>query len=486
MKIEEATKQPEAPVMPGRFRRAFDGLRQWLRDDWHGQKYVACGLLLLVVTLLVTICFYLDYPHVELNADTPAYLHVVDAIRERPYRLVDAWRLPGYPLLIVLVYALTGQNNLTAVGIVQAGLFVLTTLEIYVLAILIFRRAWLALIIGLLVGTNIVFLSFIKPIMSEGLAMFELTTLTLATVCFLRRGRGLRYIALALVPLIFTRPEWLYLAPLLYVYLLLMAVRKGTVRHLFKKVLIASVALYAMAGLYIGINGVVHHYFGMTAIENFNWAGKILQYNMWHEAPPESQHISQQLDHLVATIDNDPYHILGLIPELKQDNYSPAGHFARDIILHHPVEFFVKSVPYFFASLTSYFNISRDPHTSTFTAMLGHLKSLDHRLYNMNALFPLCALGWLLALCWKRLRAREDVAAMGLLVLLGIYGIVITTLGGYRLDDYMRVHMVFNPLLILITWGSVLFVISMFVRKVGAVLSSGRNPRSVGASDGDS
>lgn len=45
---------------------------------------------------------------------------------------------------------------------------------------------------------------------------------------------------------------------------------------------------------------------------------------------------------------------------------------------------------------------------------------------------------------------------MGIVVLLVLYGIMVTTLGGYRSDDYMRVHTVFSPLLTLIIWGSVL------------------------------
>jgi hypothetical protein len=43
---------------------------------------------------------------------------------------------------------------------------------------------------------------------------------------------------------------------------------------------------------------------------------------------------------------------------------------------------------------------------------------------------------------------------MGAVVLLVFYALVITILGGYRLDDYMRVHIVFDPLLIFVVWGS--------------------------------
>lgn len=442
-------------------------IRARLSTDWQGEKYVTYGLVLLLLTLLPTIFYYLNFPSVEINPDSKAYLHVVDKLREQPYALVDPWRLPGYPLLIWLVSGLAGKDNLMAVSVVQAGIFVLTALEIYILAALLFKRAWLALIIGLLVGTNLVLLSYAKPIMSEGLAMWEVTTLALATVVYLRRGKGLRYIALCLVLLVFTRPEWLYLAPLLYGYLLLIDARRGMARQALKKTLIAMVVLYCLVGGYIGINRLVYHYAGLTAIENFNWMGKILQYDMWHWS--EDQHLKQQLDYYVTTIDKDPYHILAHIPEFTRDYEVPAGKFARDIILHHPIEFLIKTIPYIFASLTTFFDIYQK--TTPYMVPLGWLQNLHRLLYNVNGLYPLCVLVWLLAWGRKQLRAQQRVWEMGALVLLGVYALCITTLGGYRLDDYMRVHTVFNPLLIVVTWGSILLFVSWagkaIVRKMG-------------------
>jgi len=67
--------------------------------------------LLALLTTLVVVCFYQNHPKAELLADTWSYLYVVDRI-QRQGQFVNFWRLPGYPLFIVLVYALMGQGNL--------------------------------------------------------------------------------------------------------------------------------------------------------------------------------------------------------------------------------------------------------------------------------------------------------------------------------------------------------------------------------------
>ena len=46
-------------------------------------------------------------------------------------------------------------------------LFFLAALEIYVLALLVLRRVWMALLISLLMGTNLVLLAYVKPVMSD-------------------------------------------------------------------------------------------------------------------------------------------------------------------------------------------------------------------------------------------------------------------------------------------------------------------------------
>src|SRR5260370_520529 len=156
----------------------------------------------------------------------------------------------------------------------------------------------------------------------------------------------------------------------------------------------------------------------MTAIENFNWMGKVLQYQMEGEAPPEYAQVSHELDFYVARVDRDPYHVLPHLPELSKNNGVPAGQFARAIILHHPVEFAFKSVPMFFVSLVSYY----DNTQGNLTQPLAWLQILNRVLYMGNICFPFCALAWLFLLSWRRTRSQPRIQAMGAIVLLVLYG----------------------------------------------------------------
>src|SRR5205823_6039195 len=138
-------------------------------------------------------------------------------------------------------------------------------------------------------------------------------------------------------------------------------------------------------------------------------------------------------------------------------NYSaPAGQFAQTIIERHIGEFLVKSIPVAFSSLSDFHASPTIISTRAFGTPLLRLESLFRSLYRWNLLFPLCALIWLLLLCWRRTRYLRIVQTMGAVVLLALYGLIITTLGAYTAYDYTRIHTAFDPLLTLVTWGSLL------------------------------
>ena len=432
------------------------------------RKYIFFAALLLFLTATTTLLYYLNYPQVELNVDTPTYLHVVARMQMHPSFLVDAVRLPVYPLFILCIYTVAGQQNLAAVSIAQAVLFVLTTLEIYGIALLLLKRAGVAWLIGLFIGTNTILLSFVKPIMSEGLAMWLLTTCVLALLCFVQ-SVSIKYFWLAILfflLLLFTRPEWEYLPLLLFPYLFFVAVRRGEWRRLLPHLITAFILIYGLVGLYIYINTSMNGYPGLTSVENLNLLGKVLQYHMWNEASPQYIQVSHQLDRVVARVDTDPYHVLPYLPTLSRNYSREAGLFARDIILHHPIEFLLKSIPAFFVSLTKYYNNYPPGSAGQYEWALGWLKIVQRLLYNLNWLFSPCALVWSALFFWRRTRQNQMVAAMGMLVLILFYGLSITTLGGYKFDDYMRVHTVFDPLLLLLVVASLFLCFQAVVSRL--------------------
>src|ERR1700680_272195 len=173
-----------------------------------------------MIATLVTVCSFLNYPHPIITADSGSYFVSVRQILATGNPL-STWRLPVYPLLIVLFHGVDGQGYLMAVSILQGELYVLTALEFYLLAALILKRGWLAFLISLLVSTNLILLSYSKPIMTEGLSLWLLTTFILCATYFIKtlQVHMLWLIFLCLALLCFTRPEWAYFPILFYTYL---------------------------------------------------------------------------------------------------------------------------------------------------------------------------------------------------------------------------------------------------------------------------
>jgi hypothetical protein len=424
--------------------------------DWRGQKFFACALVVFCLTSLVVLIYYLNYPYVETNADTQSYLAVVTQLQDSG-NPVNTFRLPVYPLLILIVYAFAGQNNTMAVSIVQGILFILATLEIFLLVALLTRRGWLALLSGLLVGTNLILLSYCKPIMTEGLSLWLFISFMLLIAAYLYTARLAFFWASIcfLLLLLFTRPEWEILPILLCGYLLVFS-RKNAVRSLFPHLLAALLVIYMLIGSYILVNRLFGNFPGLTTVENMNIIGKVLQYHMQDEAGPEDRTLSLIFDKYTLRGQRDPYYILGHEPELERNNAQQAAIFARRIILSHPLEFLVKSIPYLFSSLNSYVPVTmqQQRQSGPFDGFIDVLFAAQRWLYAWNILYPFCALGWLVMLCFRSVRTQSTVQVMAWISLATLYALIITTLGGYFEQDYMRVHIVFDALLSLTIWGT--------------------------------
>jgi hypothetical protein len=427
-----------------------------LKKDWHSQKFFVFALILLSLTSLVVLIYYLNYPYPETNVDTSGYLAVVTQLQQHG-NPVNAFRLPIYPLLIVLVYFFAGQGNAMAVSIVQGILFVLTALEIFLLVALLTRRSWPAFIFGLLVGTNLILLSYSKPIMTEGLSLWLLTTIMLLIAAYLYTSRLSFFwssICFMLL-LLFTRPEWEFLPILLCIYLLIL-LKKPATRRILPHLFAALLLIYLPIAGYILVNTLAGGFAGLTTVENMNIIGKVLQYHMQDEATVEDQPISRIFDKYTSHGERSPYYILGHEPELSKNNAQQPTDFARKIILAHPLEFLLKSVPYFFSSLTRYIPVAVQQKRlpGPFDGFINILLSIQQWLYACNILYPSCALVWLILFCSRSARAQPSVQVMAWLSLATLYALTITTLGGYFDQDYMRVHIVFDPLLSLIIWGT--------------------------------
>jgi hypothetical protein len=431
---------------------------------WQPRPSVLLGILLIVIAALVTVLYYLNYPPIEQTLDTPSYLYSMHQMQLIGNPVNDQ-RLPTYPLFLLLIFAISGQGNLTAVEIVQGILFVCVVGEMYVLGFYLFRKTWLAFAISLLVGTDVILVSFVKPIMTEGLSLWLVTSMVLMVVLFLKTSHW-RYLWLAIVMtgfLLFIRPEWIFFPCLLFPYLYWSkradVPRKQFIRRLFAALLI----LYLPVVCYIVANYFINGTPTLTTISYVNIFGKIVEYRMQDESPANPT-ISHFINSSVQHGTYSPWQIIGHSSQLQQNHAKAAADFAQSIILHHPFEFFLKSVPLFFSQLSSYRPSDVIVARGSFDAVLAPLFAVQIFLYHLNWLFPFCALAWLALLCHSRSRSSFLVRMMALIVLLVISIVVIQVFGEFDVAYYTRLHVEIDPLMMLVIWGSVGLLISYVVR----------------------
>jgi len=430
-----------------------------LAVDLRASKPDVLACVLVAVTALVVFAYYLNHPMPDpfsASSDSAQYLTTARHILTQG-QIVDPHRLPGFPLLIALVFTLAGQGNLMAVTVANGLLFILASLEVYAIATLTVGRGWVALLIGTLVGTNVVLLSFIKPIASEALALWLVVSLALAAVLFVHtlQVRYLWTTAAFLLGLCFTRGEWFGLALPLFAYFILVAARQGgQTRRLLVHALLSTVVLYLSLGGYIAANAVEHHVVGMTDIQNDELWGKVLQYHMQNEAPPKYAAITRIANAYRPDRGPTPTEILNQHPLLRSNHYALAGEYARSIIEHHPIEFLAKSVPVAVLSLKNFYYESLVAPQGPFGGPLLWIQALYRLVYRFTISFPVFAGAWIFFLFWRRTARLHSVQAMGVIVLITLYGWVVVTLSGY--SGYIRYHTPFYPLLILIIWGGLL------------------------------
>ena len=470
--LDSTTQRKREPRVAARLaamgQRVVAAIGGTVKADWGAGRFIPWGAALVALSGLAVTLYYQAMPQVEYDPDTRAYLNVAANIAQHG-QLVDVVRLPGYPLLITLV----GATHLAALSTVQAILFVVTTVQIYAILCMALRRAWLAALVAALVGANIHIISYVKPILSEALTLFLTTTLALAVTLCIRHmsARRLWVVAACMFALFMTRPEWVYLPIPLFGYLLLLAWRRGLLRRLAPQALLASVALYAVLGLYIHENSVQHHFAGITYVQNINLLGKVMQYGMHDEAPARYADVQQLVDRYMAKGDTDPWDVIRTpYPPIQRDHYALAGDYALAIIEGHPLEYLWHSVLLARDSLATTELFRPAPHTPAIDA----LQWLASAIMRSLVWFPLLALLWWVVAARPRddLSAvgRESAEMMGALALVAFYGLAITTVVGYIY--YGRLHTPFDPLLIAVVWGSALLAVVSLVERVALRVAS--------------
>lgn len=439
-------------------------LRAAIVADWHGPRVYSGALVIAVLSALTLATFYYNHFGPDMSPDTITYVTFARHILAGgPF--MDALRAPGYPLLIAATFVVFGAGNLAAVQCVQAVLFILTALEAYALAYLLLRRTWMACLLGLLIGCNVVSISYVKPILSEGIAMFLVMTLALVFAIFVRslRVRAFWLLAACALVLYLTRLEWAFAVAPLFGYALSIAWQRGRLRALLPHVLGATLLLYALLGLYAAANGVTTGYHGLSVNQNIEQLGKVMQYHMQNEAPPQYAREAAIVDGYVRRGVTNPWKIAEQHPEFARDHYTLAAAYSSSIIKAHPVQFIADTLPVLVLYLAPSYLNSR-------VAVGGHLwreLSLDAKVFLLlhDALFffPLLVLLLIWLLLRRRTRALPLIQTAAGIALLVVFDVTMTSFGNYT--DYGRMHASVDPLMLLLVWGAALLGASALYRR---------------------
>src|SRR5206468_3383608 len=235
--------------------------------------------------------YFLNSPAPILEFDsqnslgTPTYVGAAKDIASG--HLFSTGRLPGYPLLVALLGGAGGF--FTLIVVLQSVFFVAAVVLTYTLAFMAFRARWIAFLVSLMLATDVFAAAYAKEILSESLAMLLLGGLLVAMASFTLRPRPsmLWLTAVLATATTFTPAEWTFLPLALGLYLFVWAIRRPFPRPVILHGLGALAACSAVVGLYIAGNFAVNGYAGTSEINNVSVLGKVMQYDMQLEAPPQ-------------------------------------------------------------------------------------------------------------------------------------------------------------------------------------------------------
>ena len=129
-----------------------------------------------------------------------------------------------------------------------------------------------------------------------------------------------------------------------------------------------------------------------------------------------------------------------------------------------PQPYSMKTTALFFNSLTNHYHESQVIAQGPFGKELVVLENLSLKSILLYQLFPLFALIWLGLLFWPRTARSRQVEMMTALALIGLYELVLTSLGGY--GAFARLHTAFNPLLMIVVCTSLLLIFPLSARLI--------------------
>ena len=312
-----------------------------------GRRLVPHALPLLFVTLAVAIGQYVtfwNHPLIMIfHGDSTGYIAFANSMLASLH-VFDTGRTPGYPLVLAIIFDLTGGQNLLVVVFTQTALLIQAIYMVYLLVFRLSRNQWTAMVVAMLLGLNTYLLNWEREILSEPITVWLLVMTFVLIERYVRAQRPGYLIALTALMTygVFTRPFYAYIPALVFVVLLLHAWRNKHAQQEWKRLLAALLVAYGLVGGFVLGNGLAYGYYGISEVSSINLFAKVMEYQMQTEyTDPQYAQISAQLD----TFEQQgggvaPFVFLNhRYRQYEQDHYAFAADYAKDIFIHHPVEY---------------------------------------------------------------------------------------------------------------------------------------------------
>ena len=391
-------------------------------------------------------------PHLDRFGDSPTYEAVANAL---PGSFISSTRMPGYPVLIALASLLPGGREAGLI-LLQALLILATVVMTYLIARRALGHGWMAFVIALVIATDVLLAGYVRVEMSETLAVFLAAALVIAALRHLEDFRPLwaAVVAVLLIALMLTRPEWAFLPLPATPYILILAWRRGRLtRRVAAAAVGGAVAVLLGVAAYSTANFTVNRYFGLSAYTNVALLGKVMVYGMAGDASGAYASLIP-----VVQASTSPWELV-LSPPFNDRNFALAGGFARSAILHDPARYMQDVMATAITTGGEHDSqFLRIAPSGPFGRWLQVLTTVDQVRYRAFVIVPSLAFAWMLAAVITR-RPSYRLQVLGLLGTVVLYDWLVTSAGTF--GEFERLRMPINPIATLITLGTLLLIASL-------------------------
>jgi hypothetical protein len=374
------------------------------------------SLALVGVWTLVAVAIHFAREPIVITPDSASFMHAADKILGG--NPVDVARTPGYPALLALVH-----GNPEAATAVQGILCVAAAVGVAFLGQKATGRWWVGLVTGGAFAISWAPVHYARTIGSEALSIPLFVGLACLMVMF--DGRRVMVGSVVVALLAFTRLEFIAIPAVLAGLVWFAHPSRRTLYAAFG----AAAAIFASLFAYALTNGVMNDYYGLSVVSRINRLGKIMEYRMQGDAPSRYDDITTQLDAYLRqpASYHGPYVFASRMPELQADNWRLAGEYGTATMRAAPLEFAQKTA-----------------------------RELGRH-------------GWFvaIAICWIALwavRGGTTPRAVGILSLLVLYDLAMTSLGGY--ESFDRLQAPAYPLMLVVTVVSLLAGANVVIRRL--------------------